>query len=153
MSDTLRIETDYCGFTAYYDPEGPIGRGKTREEALVDLLESCDNLHRTTLLAGSIVALMPTKVMDSGDAAGRLLAAFRRYDDAHEVAAIGTDDYEAERIGFDEIDRLTVAECEAMGALRDAADEFEKSRPSEPPSQELSRRKCCTDPACPVRND
>lgn len=136
MSDTLRIETDYCGFTAYYDPEGPIGRGKTREEALVDLLESCDNLHRTTLLAGSIVALMPTKVMD------RTVRSPDWIDFAiRDLCEIPNRDSPED---FPEAMIVTPAEVRQM---------IERHLPSASHSQELSRRKCCTDPACPVRND
>lgn len=60
--------------------------------------------------------------------AGYFLDAFRRYDDAHEAAAVAADDYEAGKIGADEQDALILAECEAMGALRNAAHEFEKRR-------------------------
>lgn len=53
--DPLRIEADYIGWAAYWDPEGPIGRGKTKERALLELFSLCDDHHREALLAGAIV--------------------------------------------------------------------------------------------------
>lgn len=51
MSDKLQI--DYQGvlgeWSAYYDPEGIVGRGKTREDALIDLLEQTDEGWRKAL--------------------------------------------------------------------------------------------------------
>lgn len=58
MNDPLRFEwqsTPAC-WSCYYDPEGPSGMGKTKEEALEDLWDSCDDEHRADMLLGAIVA-------------------------------------------------------------------------------------------------
>jgi predicted RNase H-like HicB family nuclease len=43
-------------WACYYDPEGPVGYGKTREKALEELYELCDHPHGEAMLWGSIVA-------------------------------------------------------------------------------------------------
>lgn len=58
MSDPIRIEPDYIGWAAYYDPEGPVGRGSSKEIALGDLIDQCDDDHCGPLLLGAIVAAL-----------------------------------------------------------------------------------------------
>jgi hypothetical protein len=70
--DPLRIEPDYMGFCAYYDPEGPVGRGKTKEDALHDLIIWCiEDDHMERLVMGSIVAaIAPEKSARGGEISG-----------------------------------------------------------------------------------
>lgn len=58
-ADRLRIDAEpTCGvYSAWYDPEGPIGRGRTRAAAVGDLIDLCDDDHRGPLLLESICAL------------------------------------------------------------------------------------------------
>lgn len=71
--DPLRIEYDSTPATwcAYYDPEGYVGRGKTREQALIDLLEKIEDsrlghlddaqrLHREKMALWEKLNLPPT---------------------------------------------------------------------------------------------
>jgi GNAT superfamily N-acetyltransferase len=58
--DPLHIDTEpTCGvFSACYDPEGPVGHGESREAAVGALLAIIDSEHESSMLAGSIVALV-----------------------------------------------------------------------------------------------
>lgn len=48
-ADTLHIEPTPIGWVAYYDPEGLNGHGKTKEDALTELLEQTDERWRKAL--------------------------------------------------------------------------------------------------------
>lgn len=65
--DPLKIEPSYIGWDAYYDPEGPIGRGKTPQDALYELIVHClDDDHQERLLTGSIVAALAKDAVSKG---------------------------------------------------------------------------------------
>lgn len=51
MTDKLHVEFEStpAAWCAYYDPEGYIGRGNTREEAVTELLEETDERWRQAL--------------------------------------------------------------------------------------------------------
>lgn len=61
MSDPLQFtyESMPALWLCYYDPEGPVGHGKTKAEALGDLFDMCDDDHGGPLLLGAIVAAIP----------------------------------------------------------------------------------------------
>lgn len=48
-TDTLHVEPTPLGWVAYFDPEGLNGHGKTREEALTELLDQTDECWRRTM--------------------------------------------------------------------------------------------------------
>lgn len=59
--DPLRFEPNPIGeWGCYWDPEGPIGYGKTKAKALSDLIDQCDDAdgHAQDMLAGAIVAAL-----------------------------------------------------------------------------------------------
>lgn len=59
--DPLRFEPNPIGeWGCYWDPEGPIGYGKTKAKALSDLFDQCDDAdgHAQDMLAGAIVAAL-----------------------------------------------------------------------------------------------
>lgn len=69
MSDPLQFtwESTPSLWRCYYDPEGPQGFGRTKEQALLSLFECCDGHHSEAILAGAIVAAIPeTHSADSG---------------------------------------------------------------------------------------
>lgn len=58
MNDPLKFfyESTPAIWACYYDPEGPVGRSKSKTGALGDLIDQCDDDHRGALLLGAIVA-------------------------------------------------------------------------------------------------
>lgn len=53
-------ESTPARWACYYDPEGPVGFGKTKEAAVRELIEDTDgDEFKETMLAAAIVAAIP----------------------------------------------------------------------------------------------
>ena len=62
MSDPLRFEyqSTPAEWACYWNPEGPVGYGKTKEAALGNLMDFCDDENGPVDLMAAIVAAIET---------------------------------------------------------------------------------------------
>ena len=118
MSDPLTFswQSTPASWACYYDPEGPVGFGKTKEAALRELIEDIDgDEFQETMLAGAVVAAVANLERELAEADRRIGEAEQARNAANDRAADTKRENAAlrEALGAVKFEAMAYRPCEA----------------------------------------